>query len=167
MSGKIEISRETLENSLKDGSSDPAVYASYRKAVADIRAILAAPVVERQEPVACNHEWTDDGEFTLICTKCGKEENHEPYGWVQTRGDSINYFTQEWDVVQEWEESGYEYKAMFDHTSPPAPEAVALLQKARGSVSYLSLRGDDIGDENSTLLKEIDACLNKVKELNQ
>ena len=32
--------------------------------------------VERQ-PV-CSHEWTDDGQFLLICTKCGEQENHDP-----------------------------------------------------------------------------------------
>ena len=29
-------------------------------------------------PVACDHEWTDDGEFMLVCTKCGTQENHDP-----------------------------------------------------------------------------------------
>ena len=76
------------------------------------------------EPVACAHEWTDDGEFTLTCTKCSRTESHEPYGWVQTRGDAINYFTQEWDVVESWEDQGFEYKAMFDHTEQPAPVVV-------------------------------------------
>jgi hypothetical protein len=38
----------------------------------------AAPAVERQEPVACSHEWTDDGEFLLVCTACGAQENHNP-----------------------------------------------------------------------------------------
>ena len=78
------------------------------------------------EPVVCAHEWTDDGEFTLTCTKCGKTENHEPYGWVQTRGNAINHFTQEWDVVESWEDHGFEYKALFDHAEQPAPVAVAL-----------------------------------------
>lgn len=26
----------------------------------------------------CAHEWTDDGEFLLVCTKCGTQENHDP-----------------------------------------------------------------------------------------
>lgn len=81
--------------------------------------------LQRQgEAAACAHEWTDDGEFTLTCTKCGKTENHEPYGWVQTRGNAINHFTQEWDVVESWEDQGFEYKAMFDHAEQPAPVAV-------------------------------------------
>lgn len=74
----------------------------------ELRALLDAPA-------HCAHEWTDDGEFTLTCTKCSKKESHEPYGWVQTRGDAINQFTQEWDVVESWVERGFEYKAMFDH----------------------------------------------------
>ncbi|NWE46376.1 hypothetical protein [Pseudomonas gingeri] len=81
----------------------------------------------QDEAAACAHEWTDDGEFTLTCTKCGKTENHEPYGWVQTRGNAINHFTQEWDVVESWEDQGFEYKAMFDHAEQPAPVAVADL----------------------------------------
>ncbi|SFW65965.1 hypothetical protein [Pseudomonas sp. NFACC10-1] len=69
---------------------------------------------ERCDELECDHEWTDDGEFNLHCTNCGKQENHEPYGWVQTRGNAINHFTQEWDVVEEWEAQGFEYKPMFD-----------------------------------------------------
>jgi hypothetical protein len=142
---------------------------------------IAAPAVERQEPVACSHEWTDDGEFTLICTKCGHEENHEPYGWVQTRGDSINHFTQEWDVVQEWEDRGYEHKAMFDHASPPAPVAVVLPDDwqdqlfsemerrfdLRKHVDDDHMVNDDtqIGVEFS--IAWMTACLDKVKEMNQ
>jgi len=30
------------------------------------------------EPAACAHEWTDDGEFMLICTACGAQEDHDP-----------------------------------------------------------------------------------------
>ncbi|WP_044271195.1 hypothetical protein [Pseudomonas fluorescens] len=90
----------------------------------------AVPAAQPQgEPVACAHEWTDDGEFTLTCTKCGKTENHEPYGWVQTRGNAINHFTQEWDVVESWEDQGFEYKAMFDHAEQPAPVAVVLPER--------------------------------------
>jgi hypothetical protein len=84
------------------------------------------------EPVACPHEWTDDGEFTLTCTKCDKTENHEPYGWVQTRGNAINHFTQEWDVVESWEDQGFEYKAMFDHAEQPAPVAVVIRRAQEG-----------------------------------
>lgn len=81
--------------------------------------------LQRQgEAAACAHEWTDDGEFTLTCTKCGKTENNEPYGWVQTRGNAINHFTQEWDVVESWEDQGFEYKAMYEQAEQPAPIAV-------------------------------------------
>lgn len=31
-------------------------------------------------PVACAHEWTDDGGHLLVCTACGAQEDHEP-GW--------------------------------------------------------------------------------------
>lgn len=30
--------------------------------------------------MACNHEWTDDGEYLLVCTACGAQEDHNP-GW--------------------------------------------------------------------------------------
>ncbi|MBS6039950.1 Lar family restriction alleviation protein [Pseudomonas sp.] len=30
------------------------------------------------EPVACAHEWTDDGQFMLVCTACGAQEDHDP-----------------------------------------------------------------------------------------
>lgn len=29
-------------------------------------------------PVLCDHEWNDDGEFMLICTNCGAQEDHSP-----------------------------------------------------------------------------------------
>lgn len=74
----------------------------------------------RCDELECDHDWTDDGKFNLHCTNCGKQENHEPYGWVQTRGNAINHFTQEWDVVEEWEAQGFEYRAMFDALSKPA-----------------------------------------------
>ncbi|KPA95401.1 hypothetical protein [Pseudomonas asplenii] len=32
------------------------------------------------EQVDCDHEWTDDGEFLLVCTNCGAQEDHNP-GW--------------------------------------------------------------------------------------
>lgn len=32
----------------------------------------------RGEAVACNHEWTDDGEHLLVCTACGAQEDHNP-----------------------------------------------------------------------------------------
>lgn len=30
------------------------------------------------EPVACAHDWLDDGEYLIVCTKCGAKENHDP-----------------------------------------------------------------------------------------
>lgn len=31
---------------------------------------------EQPAPVACAHEWTDDGEFILVCTACGAQEDY-------------------------------------------------------------------------------------------
>lgn len=36
----------------------------------------AAPEADAKS--VCDHEWTDDGEFLLVCTKCGTQENHDP-----------------------------------------------------------------------------------------
>lgn len=40
--------------------------------------LSAAPVPPQAEakPVACTHEWTDDGEFLLVCTACGAQEDY-------------------------------------------------------------------------------------------
>lgn len=27
----------------------------------------------------CQHEWTDDGQFLLVCTACGAQEDHDPH----------------------------------------------------------------------------------------
>ncbi|MCD7039696.1 hypothetical protein LRQ11_23365 [Pseudomonas sp. MAFF 311095] len=32
------------------------------------------------EPLACSHEWMDDGAYLLVCTACGTQEDHDP-GW--------------------------------------------------------------------------------------
>lgn len=123
----------------------------------------------RGEPVACAHEWTDDGEFTLTCTKCGKTENHEPYGWVQTRGNAINHFTQEWDVVESWEDQGFEYKAMFDHADTPAPVAAPtdLLQRLAYALSQVG-KADHLVDYDAVILarEDLRACLDATAALN-
>jgi hypothetical protein len=111
------------------------------------------------QPVACSHEWTDDGEFTLTCMKCGKTENHEPYGWVQTRGNAINHFTQEWDVVESWEDNGFEYKAMFDHAEQPAPVAVVMPRDLIDSTGTVNQRGYGF-------MEGWNACLDEVTRLN-
>lgn len=30
----------------------------------------------QSEPVACTHEWVDDGKFLLVCTACGAQEDY-------------------------------------------------------------------------------------------
>lgn len=56
-----------------------------------------------------------DSEWAALLAAAPIEQHQvEPYGWVQTRGDAINHFTQEWDVVQEWEDQGFKFKAMHD-----------------------------------------------------
>lgn len=66
---------EPTEEMLKAGGDN------YSFDVAKIfRAMLAAAPASPQaaQPVACDHEWTDDGEFMLVCTACGAQENHDP-----------------------------------------------------------------------------------------
>lgn len=50
--------------------------------VADQRVCdLQTDLTKVREPIAqyqCEHEWIDDGEFTLVCTVCGAQENHDP-----------------------------------------------------------------------------------------
>nr|WP_314532345.1 hypothetical protein [uncultured Pseudomonas sp.] len=42
-------------------------------------AMAAAPAPpEAHEQPACDHEWTDDGGFLLVCTNCGAQEDHDP-----------------------------------------------------------------------------------------
>lgn len=46
-----------------------------------VDACKKCPTAQHQdEPVACAHEWTDDGEYLLVCTACGAQEDHNP-GW--------------------------------------------------------------------------------------
>jgi len=41
--------------------------------------IAVGPITDTASPpVECSHEWTDDGEFMLVCTACGTQENHDP-----------------------------------------------------------------------------------------
>lgn len=37
---------------------------------------LKIDAVLNGESAACTHEWTDDGEFTLVCTACGAKEDY-------------------------------------------------------------------------------------------
>ncbi|OLS60595.1 hypothetical protein [Pseudomonas putida] len=112
----------------EDDSFEPARDRGQHKDLALTLGQFRAVRALLDHPMACRHEWTDDGEWQLTCTKCGAQENHEPYGWVQTRGPAINQFTQEWDIVQEWEDQGFQYKAMHDHPAPVDAEEVARLR---------------------------------------
>lgn len=49
------------------------------KAFNELRALLDKPA-PLPVPMVCNHEWTDDGEYLLVCTACGAQEDHNP-GW--------------------------------------------------------------------------------------
>ncbi|QLG93311.1 hypothetical protein HZF02_15655 [Pseudomonas yamanorum] len=38
--------------------------------------IIETAAVPQGQLVACSHEWTDDGEFLLVCTACGAQEDY-------------------------------------------------------------------------------------------
>lgn len=88
MSGKIEISRELLEDLLGSAQAEaidrraalgdfrPLVQAELDRIVRETKALLAAPVVERQEPVAvmkleAERLWEGDGEYSISFVKSG------------------------------------------------------------------------------------------------
>ena len=66
MTNDIKISREQLEKCLRDATT---IRFEDDKHVLELRALLADPVVERQEPVA----WT-------YCPECGSEDLHHEQG---------------------------------------------------------------------------------------
>ena len=46
-----------------------------------VGACAKCPAAQHQgEPEPCSHEWNDDGEYLLVCTACGAQEDHSP-GW--------------------------------------------------------------------------------------
>ncbi len=71
------VLQQALEALGEIGKQDHlADYALVERAKSDIR--LALVQNHQGEPVSCSHEWTDDGEFMLVCTVCGAQENHDP-----------------------------------------------------------------------------------------
>lgn len=56
----------------------PATDAQRSIMVADCNQRTQPAEQHQGKPVVCAHEWTDDGEFMLVCTACGAQENHDP-----------------------------------------------------------------------------------------
>jgi hypothetical protein len=122
MSGKIEISRELARLLYQDTMSCWGVGGN---AANQLNAILTAPVIARQEPVA----------------------------WIKPK------------TLEELTPSGMVYVTGFDlgdsiplYTSPPAPVAVVLPERREPTQESPYLTDAD---------HEWNACLDKVKELNQ
>lgn len=73
----ISVPRELLQRIDKMYTDGMSIFGECE----ELRALLTQPAEQHQgEPVACAHQWTDDGEFLLVCTECGAQENHDP-GW--------------------------------------------------------------------------------------
>lgn len=122
-------------------------------ALEELRALLAAPAVERQGLVACAHEWTDDGESLLICTACGAQED----------------FTQALQFAFELggtDDGSYQLEAdelcevIRKYTSTPAPVAAVL-------PDYLPRDTEDSDVLTDCRNEGWNACLDKLKELNK
>jgi len=143
MSGKIEISRELL------GVYLGVIEGDWVEAGHELRALLAAPVVERQDPVMkleAERLLGRDGEYAVSFVKPG---------WLdecrKTGGTFLLY------------------------TSQPAPIAVVLPERKRRPVEDFHgeiwvNEGDCMWvDGWNTCIDEAEriSCLNKVKELNQ
>jgi len=120
MTNDIKISRELAERWLDP--SQGSVYERYQIVSEELRALLAAPVVERQEPVA---------EVVMV----------DPF--VLTTGNL--------HLLR---------KGAKLYTSPPAPVTVVL-----PASRYIFDK--DYDDEDRSYSMGWNACLNKVKELNQ
>lgn len=159
MTNDIKISRELAELML--GSADSMGWSWADK----LRALLAAPVVERQEPV----EWQRKSKMHGDC-------------WYPLQADD----------VEEARNSGWEVRALY--ASPPAPAAVALHPFADKVIRKLQRfqecaddgQGADIGRHWFDLLTQLgllnrvqrspalweitqqgEDCIDKVKEMNK
>lgn len=109
------------------------------------------PVVERQ-PKPCEHEWTDDGGFLLICTACGAQEDFEQALQLafELGGTDDGAYLLEADELCE---------VIRRFTAPPAPATVVLPERQEVESGEAYLQEDWVSGWN--------ACLDKVKELNQ
>ncbi|MNP05137.1 hypothetical protein D3C76_970820 [compost metagenome] len=138
MSGKIDgVPRELLE---VIANSSERTIAEINVAIQQAREILAAPVVERQ-PAA----------WTCRALK-GKDGEHGSYSRIASSKDEMLNFCTHYDGI------GAVVTVTPLYTSPPAPVAVALPERREPTQENPYLSDADL---------EWNACLDKVKELNQ
>ena len=132
MSGKIEVSRDLLERALSTTTNDG--YVTVLTAFEELRALLAAPVVERQESL---NDWAIDhtaGRPILVLKGCS---------------------------VIEAEDAAYVIGLIRKDREQPATVSVVLPEWRKASY-YAE------GHYTTADLAAIwNACINKVKELNQ
>jgi len=147
MSGKIDISRELAGLLLRalNGGDNQLTGMEHGVAFRELRALLADPVVERQEPkgaILRFREYVGKGQG-------GRDLWHD---WTEWSTGTVEYAKSKLDQVKDLTHIQFEVEWLY--TSPPAPVAddmVRLLTRAR-----IYARGE--------FRDEIDACL---RELNQ
>ena len=70
--GMVSVPRDLIDLAVTHLPNDSAAWL-------ELHQVLAQSADQPQgEPVACAHEWTDDGSFLLVCTACGAQEDHDP-----------------------------------------------------------------------------------------
>lgn len=70
-----ECRQKLLEHLAKGDPRDVAAYCAFlwhHCQSTSARAALSATA-------PCDHQWTDDGQFLLVCTSCGAQEDHDPH----------------------------------------------------------------------------------------
>lgn len=92
-----------------------------------------------REPVACNHEWTDDGQFLLVCTTCGAQEDYTQALQLafELGGTDDGSYDLEADELCE---------VIRRHAEQPAPAALYL--------------PDQMHADQNRLVRELDVLLN-------
>ncbi|OEC62121.1 hypothetical protein A7D21_26825 [Pseudomonas sp. AP19] len=74
--GHVAQLQESAKRNVKpwEDTFPPTLMPAYVERVNTANAVA----LPQGEPVACAHDWLDDGEYLIVCTKCGAQENHDP-----------------------------------------------------------------------------------------
>lgn len=157
MTNKIEIARELAERIVDwyDGGLGNIIYE-----MDELRALLAAPVVERQEPVA--YRWRHPADpiyadrkvwepITLALGNVYLERKARAIANKHRYQEDVYYFAMEIEPL---------------YAEPPAPVSVVLPEPKPRIAGYW--HDLDLNDKiDDSFAKGWNACLDKFKELNQ